>query len=72
MLMWLLAYLNLQLVQPAWRLLGSVWALPACLHPAEGTHQTEHNAHEYYQPVVVMVAVAACALYKSRPKRMDM
>jgi len=41
MLMWLPACLNLQLVEPAWLLLGSVWALPACLHPAEGTHQTK-------------------------------
>jgi hypothetical protein len=41
MLMWLLACLNLQLVEPAWRLLGSAWALLAYLLPAEGTHQNE-------------------------------
>jgi len=41
MLMWLPACLSLQLVEPAWLLLGSVWALLACLRPTEGTHQTE-------------------------------
>jgi len=43
MLVWLAACLNLQQVEPAWLLLGSVWALPACLRPAEGTHQTKQQ-----------------------------